>query len=145
METNMITSEFSGRPEYRRVFPGSVAVVGSTVPGVGPGGWRASALAESQESHAARQSSTVVYRIYTEDTLALEGVIAPLFDSFSVTHVTGYYRGTRERGAVVEIVGTSRDASTVRRAARAIIATGQAEVLITLQSSRGLTSESVTR
>lgn len=89
-------------------------------------------LAQAQEAHAA--DSAVVYRLYTEDTgqSGLASLVAEAFDGFTLYLTAGYWRGMREPGVMIEIIGSPSDRSRVLTLAESIRrANHQQSVLVT--------------
>lgn len=43
-------------------------------------------------------------RILTEDIIGTETIVSELFDSFTIIHATGYWKGQEEKSLIIEIV-----------------------------------------
>jgi len=56
----------------------------------------------------------MLYRLHTEDKMddSVEQIVSAYFDSFTILHSTGYWKGSREGSLIVEIVSSSPVAYT---------------------------------
>jgi len=80
------------------------------------------------------------YRIYTEDLNLdlIETAASIRFDSFSITHQTGYWHGQSEPSIVIEVLGTHADSGKVQSLALWIKAKNNQEaVLVTRETVSG--------
>lgn len=112
----------------------------STLKGIGPGGWNKHNLANSQ-GQAGKvfppvKDAPVAYRLFTEDSdstrESLLRLVTRYFEGATITYTTGLWQGQTERGAVVDIIGTSDDVQAVVNLAGDIrFVHGQAAVLVT--------------
>jgi len=112
----------------RRTFP----LEGCSVPGIGPGRWDSSKLADAQEKHAANRYN--VYTLYTEAVpdLDLKDYIGRYFDGYTVTSAIGVYQGQTEPTTVITIVAPLSDMQKVMDLAGDIRVAGkQQSVLVT--------------
>lgn len=76
------------------------------------------------------------YRIRTEDRQNLGNLTSQFFDAFSMYHGLGYWHGSSEPSALIEI--TTNDDQKVKDLARAIkYANGQETVLVESLESKG--------
>ena len=50
----------------------------------------------------------MIYRIYTEDLGNIPEIVSQYFDGFTVFEAVGYWKGQREKTAVVELVTDER-------------------------------------
>lgn len=84
---------------------------------------------------------TAVYRFYTEDNANLLDIVARYFDSASLSHVDGMWQGNREHGAIIEVVTEDNASNRLQvhtLATRICLTNAQSEVMIVVQSARGL-------
>lgn len=80
------------------------------------------------------------YRLHTENVNrpAIEALVSRYFPGFSITENTGYYKGTRERSLVIEILAPGTLAHVIKFLGKAIAqANAQECVLITADKVTG--------
>ncbi len=116
----------------------------ATVPGIGPGGWDPSKLANDQIARYETQPtiapiSAVVFRIYTEDFPNLQDLVSRYFGGFTIFPTTGVWAGFTENSTVIEIIGTHADLQTIVHLAGDIrIVNNQTAVLVTWNPTSSL-------
>ncbi len=116
----------------------------ATVPGIGPGGWDSSKLANNQIARhetapAVAQINPVVFRLYTEYFPNLRELTSRYFGGFTMFTATGVWEGVPENSIVIEIVGRHTDLQTVVHLAGDIrIVNNQTAVLVTWNPTSSL-------
>ena len=78
------------------------------------------------------------YRLYTEDKENLETIILHYFQGFTIHYGTGYYDGTGEASAVIEILTDKDESDNIKLLAKEIKSVNEQDsVLVTLESIFG--------
>lgn len=88
----------------------------------------------ARENAAKRESKSVTYRLYTEDTNlpTLRALTARYFDGYTLLFGQGCYKATMESTVVVEVIGTPADLQKVVNLAGDIrVVNAQQSVLVT--------------
>lgn len=67
--------------------------------------------------------TSILFRLYTEHRDNLPSLVSQHFDGFTLYRGVGYWRGSAEESAMIEILGTSANRETVFRLAEDIRAT----------------------
>lgn len=80
----------------------------------------------------------MLYRIYTEDTNreTIVQIVSRWFDGFTLIETTGYYKGVKENGLIIEVISEDlTDALKIQAIEQSIIRENGQECVLTVKAA----------